>query len=195
MSKELQRAQAQFQAGEYKRAVDTLWEVTFVGPHADADAREAIALASLLRDATKGALRRDSEENIARAERYLASADPDARGRIADLERRQREDAAGLARKAREAGLTWLEIRRGEDVVAAEMDAVLGAEERPAPAGSMIDAVEAEGWRLAHVVAMFRPTKVQTSVLRGADFFMGGDAVDGDEVHIYLFRRDDGVSG
>ena len=59
----------------------------------------------------------------------------------------------------------------------------------------MIDAVEAEGWRLEHVASMFRPTRVQTSVLRGAEVFMGGDVVDGEETYLYLFRRADGAAG
>ena len=101
-----------------------------------------------------------------------------------------------LAREARAAGLTWLETRRGEDVVAAEMLAALADDPSAgsAPPPSMIDAVEAEGWRLEHVAAMFRPTKVQTSLLRGADL-LGGDVVDGEETYLYLFRRVDGASG
>ena len=42
---------------------------------------------------------------------------------------------------------------------------------------------------------MFRPTRVQTSVLRGAEYFMGGELVDGDEVYLYLFRSVYGASG
>ena len=198
MSKELDKAQAQYQAGEYKRAVNTLWEVTFAGVEGEADARALLALASLLRDATQGGVRRDSEEHIARAERFLDSGgDPDQRARARELQRQLREDAVRSAREARAAGLGWFELRRGEDIVAAEMlfaqtAAPVRDASRPA---STIHAVEAEGWHLEHVACMFRPTKVQTSVLRGAEYFMGGDLIDGDETHIYLFRRVEVVSG
>ena len=74
-----QKAEAQYQAGEHKRAVDTLWEVTFVGAHAETDARQVIALATQLKEVTQGGVRRDCEEHIARAERFLDLAgDPDA---------------------------------------------------------------------------------------------------------------------
>lgn len=196
MSGELKWAQAEYQAGEFKRAVDTLWEVTFVGDQAETDAREVIALATLLREETQGGLRSDCEEHIARAERFLGAG---AAAGVCDGQQPQqlREEAVRLAREAREAGLTWFELRRNQDVVAAEMLAGTTAGEAgslPAPL-STIDAVETEGWRLEHVACMFRPTKVQTSVLRGADVFMGGDVIDGEETHFYLFRRVDVAAG
>ena len=40
------------------------------------------------------------------------------------------------------------------------------------------------------VVHRFVPTRVQTSILRGADL-LGGDVVEGDEKYLYLFRRAD----
>jgi len=198
MPDSLQKAQAQYEAGQHKRAVDTLWEVIFVGDHAEIDARRVIALATQLKDVTQDGARRDCDEHIARAQRFLEPpTDPETRALWEERDRRRREEPVLLAREARAAGLTWLQIRRGEDVVAAEMAAALAGD--PATAGApqpgMIDAVEAEGWRLEHVAALFCPTKVQTSVLRGADFFMGGDAVDGEEVHLYLLRRVDGASG
>ena len=198
MPNELEKAKAQYQAGEHKRAVDTLWEVTFVGDHAEMDAHGVIALATQLKDVTQGGVQRDCDEHIARAERFLELAgDPAARARREELDRRRREEPVQLAREARAAGLTWLEIRRGEDVVAAEMLAALADDPAAgsAPQPGMIDAVEAEGWRLEHVATMFRPTRVQTSVLRGAEFFMGGEVVDGEETYLYLFRRVDGASG
>ncbi|GEM_PF-1065810 len=198
MPNSLQKAQAQYEAGEHKRAVDTLWDVTFVGDHAEIDARMVIALATQLKDVTQGGARRDCDEHIARAQGFLEPpADPETRALGEERDRRRREEPVLLAREARAAGLIWLEIRRSEDVVAAEMAAALADDPAAASAAlpGMIDAVEAEGWRLEHVVAMFRPTKVQTSVLRGAELFMGGDVVDGEEVHIYLFRRVDGASG
>jgi len=197
MSGELTKAQAQYQAGEFKRAVGTLWEVTFVGAQAETNAREVIALATLLREATQGGVRRDCEENIARAERFLTDGnDPAVHARSGQQLQRLREEAVRLAREAREAGLTWFELRRSEDLVAAEMRAVRTADAAGplAPLPGTIDAVEAEGWRLEHVACMFRPTKVQTSVLRGAEVFMGGDVIDGEETHLYLFRRADGAS-
>ena len=197
MPNELEKAKAQYQAGEHKRAVDTLWEVTFVGDHAETDARQVIALATQLKDVTQGSVRHDCDEHIARAQRYLELVgDPEARARRQELDRRRSEEPVLLAREAWAAGLTWLEIRRGEDVVAGEMFTALaaGPSAGSTPQPGMIDAVEAEGWRLEHVAAMFRPTKVQTSVLRGADL-LGGDVVDGEEVYLYLFRRVDGASG
>ncbi len=252
MPNKLQKAEAQYQAGEHRRAVDTLWEVTFIGDHAEVDARGVIALATQLKDVTHGGVEHDCDEHIARAERFLELAgDPVARARREELDRRRREEPVQLAREARAAGLTWLEIRRGEDVVAAEMLAALATDASvgSTPQLSMIDAVEAEGWRLEHlacfgwiesarhrccdaprsscaacsstasqttpslacscassppsrrrpaaeyVTAMFRPTRVQTSVLRGAEFFMGGEVVDGEEIYLYLFRRVDEASG
>ena len=198
MSGELKRAQAEYQAGEFKRAVDTLWEVTFIGDQAETEAREVVALATLLREETQGGVRRDCEEHIARAERFLgAGADPGAPVRSGRQLQQLREEAVRLARETREAGLTWFELRRDEDVVIAEMLAGKTAGEPgglPAPP-STIDAVEAEGWRLEHVACMFRPIKVQTSVFRGAEVFMGGDVIDGEETHLYLFRRVDGAAG
>jgi hypothetical protein len=194
MSKELEKAQAQYQSGEYKRAADTLWEVTFVGAQAETEARGVIVLASLLRDATQGGVRGDCEEHIARAERFLGSGDDSAeRARASELVRQLRDDAVREAREARAAGLGWFELRRGVDIVASEMTSAQATDPAvttPRPA-STIDAVEAEGWRLEHVACMFRPTRVQTSVLRGAEYFMGGELVDGDEVYLYIFRRAD----
>jgi hypothetical protein len=192
MPNSLQKAQAQYDAGDHKLAVDTLWEVTFVGDHAEVDARTVIDLATRLKGVTQGDARRDCDEHIARARCFLEPpADPETQARREERDRRWREEPALLAREARAAGLTWLEIRRSEDVVAAEMAAALAGDPAAAsaPPRGMIDAVEAEGWRLEHVAAVFRPTRVQTSVLRGAEFFMGGDVVDGEEIHIYLFRR------
>jgi hypothetical protein len=191
MSKELDQAQAQYRAGDYKRAVDTLWEVTFLGMEAEADARSVVALATLLRDATQGGARRDCDEHIARAERFLASGDDaDERARAGELVRQSRDDAVREASKAAAAGLGWFELRRTVDIVATEAYSAAPSDPSsatPRPMGT-IDAVEAEGWRLEHVACMFRPTTVQTSVLRGAEYFMGGDLVDGEEIHIYLFR-------
>jgi putative addiction module component (TIGR02574 family) len=37
--------------------------------------------------------------------------------------------------------------------------------------------------------------RIETSPLRGADLFLGGDVVDGEERYLYYFRRVDGASG
>jgi hypothetical protein len=196
MSKALEKAEVQYRAGQYKRAADTLWEVSFGSGDGEAEAQAVVALATQLRDVTQGGVRSECEEHMARAERFLH---PEAHtvDVLTPAEREFREDPVLLARRARDAGLTWLEIRRAEDVLAAEMRTALAAAtaEVVPPPPSMIDSVEAEGWRLEHVTCLFRPTRVQTSVLRGAEFFMGGEVVDGDEHYLYLFRRVDGVSG
>jgi len=169
--------------------------VNFVGDAAEADARELIALATQLRGLTQGSVRADCEEHIARAERFLDPIVVPARGAAVERRRELDEDPVELARRAHSAGLTWLSIRRGEDAIAVAMRSALDPESGASPAPvNLVDAVEAEGWRLAHVVCVFRPTKIQTSVLRGADL-LGGDIVQGDEEYLYLFRRGDAVSG
>ena len=197
MSKPLDKATQQFQAGQYKKAANTLYEVSFGGDDGEAEARGVLSLATLLRDATEGSVRAQCEENIARAERLLHSEERiSAQSRIDRLEADLRQDPVGLARWAREAGLTWLEVASDEDLVAAQMRSAMAAEGAgDAVTTCVIDAVEAEGWRLEHVSSLFRPTWLQTSPLRGADFFMGGDVVEGHETYLYLFRRIHGASG
>lgn len=71
MSVELERARQQFAAGRFKRAVSSLWEAEV---HARADLVEARALLELalqLREMTCGATRRDCDELIADAQRYI----------------------------------------------------------------------------------------------------------------------------
>jgi hypothetical protein len=193
VANELEKAQGQYEAGEYKRAVDTLWEVTFVGGQADLDARRMIELATQLKGETKGSAQRDCEEHVARAQRYLEIAGgPEKQAGKRSSAVNRRDEWVRSAREARAAGLTWLELRSREDMVVAEMQVALalnGAEGVVQPGA--IDAVEAEGWRLEHFATMFRPTKVQTSVLRGAEYFMGGEVVEGEESYLYLFRRAD----
>jgi hypothetical protein len=193
VANELQKAQAQYQAGEYKQAVDTLWEVTFTGEQAEMDARRVVDLATQLKTQTKGGAQRDCDEHIARAERYLELAGgPESQARKRNSAVNRREEWIRLAQDARAAGLTWLQLRSGEDMVVAEMQVAMaiGAEASMVQPGA-IDAVEAEGWRLEHVAAMYRPTMVQTSVLRGAEYFMGGQVIEGEEIHLYLFRSAD----
>lgn len=116
MSKALERATQQFQAGQFKKAADTLWEVSFAGDDGEAEARALLALAAQLRDAAEGGVRADSEEHIARAERYLNAGQRDAASR---REAELRRDPVELARWARHAGLTWLAVESAEDLVAA----------------------------------------------------------------------------
>ncbi len=195
MSKQLEKAREQYRVGQFKKAADTLYGVSFGGDDGDAEARGVIELASLLRDATQGRLREECEDHIARAKRLLdGDVAAAATARAGELESELTKDPVRLARWAKETGLTWLEIESADDVVAADQKAAMlaaGAQQAgPAPR-CFIDAVEAEGWRLEHVAHSFRPTKVQTSVLRGADL-LGGDVVQGDEKYLYLFRRVDG---
>jgi hypothetical protein len=198
MSRALERANEQYQAGQYKKAVATLCEVSFAGDDGEAEARGVLALATLLRDATQGRVRADCEEQIARAERLLSYDDAaSSQQRVDSREAELRADPVALARWACGAGLTWLQMSSAEDLVAARMRSVLASESGPA-AGSapcVLEAVEAEGWQLEHVACLFRPTRVETSPWRGADLFMGGDVIGGDERYLYYFRRVGGESG
>ena len=198
MSRALQKANEQYHAGQYKKAVATLVEVSFAGDDGDAEARGVLALATLLRDATEGRVRADCEEQIARAERLLTQAEQtSAKQRVDRREAELRGDHVALARWAREAGLTWLRITSAEDLVDARMRTAMASEGTSAsgPEPCALDAVEAEGWRLEQVACLFRPTRIETSPLRGADLFLGGDVVDGEERYLYYFRRVDGASG
>jgi hypothetical protein len=198
MSRALQKANGQYHAGQYKKAVATLVEVSFAGDDGEAEARGVLALATLLRDATEGRVRADCEEQIARAERLLGGAQQaSAKQHLDRREAELRGDPVALARWAREVGLTWLQMTSAEDLVAARMRSVMASESGSAggAASCVLEAVEAEGWRLEHVACLFRPTRVETSPLRGADLFMGGDVIGGEEHYLYYFRRVDGASG
>ena len=196
MSKALEKATDQYQAGQLKKAVATLWEATFAGDAGETEARGVLALAVLLRDATDGGVRGECEEQISRAERFLrAEEQAVAQGRVDRLETELRQDPVRLANWARETGLRWLEVTSAEDLVAAQMRDAMALDGHGAPPpGCIIDAVEAVGWRLENVACVFKPTRLQTSPLRGADVFMGGDVVEGEEKFLYLFRRVDGAS-
>jgi len=197
MSKALEKATEQYKAGQLKKAVATLWETAFAGDGGATEARGVLALAVLLRDATDGGVRGECEQQISRAERFLrAEEQTAAEERVDRLEAELRQDPVRLAHWARETGLTWLEVASAQDLVAAQMRTTMALDGHGAPPpGCIIDAVEAEGWRLESVVCVFKPTRLQTSPLRGADFFMGGDVVEGEEKFLYLFRRADGATG
>lgn len=198
MSRALRKANEQYQAGRYEKAVDALVEVSFAGDDGEAKARAVLALATLLRDVTEGSLRANCEEQIARARRLLDRIEQTASGDR--LERREvelRSDPVALACWAREAGLTWLQMSSAEDLVAARMRDVMARESGSADnaAPCVLEAVEAEGWRLEHVTYASHSTQVETSPLRGADLVMGGDVITGEERYLYYFRRVDGASG
>jgi hypothetical protein len=193
VSKALEKATQQFRAGQFKKASDSLWEVSFAGDDGEAEAQALLALASQLRAATEGAARGDCEEHIARAQRYLGA------GQRGESERREAEllaDPVTLARRARDAGLTWLTMTSSDDLVAASLLEALRT-----PAGStqgapcVIDAVEAEGWHLEHITRALRPVRVQASPFGAADLIAGGQGVDSVEEYQYVFRRVDGMSG
>jgi hypothetical protein len=195
MSNQLESAQEQYQAGQYKKAVATLWEVPLTDGGGLDEARELLKVASALRDATDGPLRADCEAQIQRAkeaiDRYESGLADD---RVQQLEAGLKQDPAKLARWAKEAGLRWLQVETDTDAAAAVQTAAIAAaatgRDEP-PQTCLIDAVEAEGWRLEHVQNVFRPTMLQTSPLRGAEFFMGGEVVEGQMRYFYLFRRVD----
>ena len=193
MSKALDKAREQQQAGQLKRAVATLWEVTFAGDDAEDEARGTIALATRLRDSTEGNLRTECEQHIARAESALrVEEQTTAERRVDQYETEVREDPARLARWARDAGLTWLEIESSVDLIAAPMRAAMAAKAEgrsPDPPACAIDAVEAEGWHLEQVTRGFRPTRVLASPFGAADLISGGQEVEGEERCQYLFRR------
>ena len=193
MSKALEKATQQYQAGQFKKAADSLWEVSFAGDGGEAEAQALLALASQLRDATEGAVRSDCEEHVARAERYLGA------GQRGEAERREAEllaDPVALARRARDAGLIWLTVTSAHDLVARALHDALRAPGGSAKAAlCVIDDVEAEGWHLEHITRALRPVRVQASPFGAADLIAGGQGVDSVEEYQYVFRRVDGVSG
>ena len=187
MSKALDKATQQFQAGQFKKAADTLWEVSFAGDNDEAEAQALIAIASELRDASDGRVRADCEEHIQRAQRYLGGAEGSAQWRALQV----RRDHVGLARKAREAGLTWLSLDSETDLIALPLDALLDTPEAPPPP-CVLDAVEAEGWQLACVTRAFRP--VNNWVWGSPDTIAQG-VFRVEEKFQYVFRRTGESSG
>jgi hypothetical protein len=198
MSTALEKATEQCQAGQYEKAVATLDKV---GRGTATPVEEALGLrdlAAVLRDRTQGDLRERCEDHIRRANMVISRREfRETTQRANELTAELRGDPVRLARWALEAGLTWLEVEWPESIAGRALESAIvaasGGQEQPGL--SLLDAVEAEGWRLEVVTHVFRPTKVQTSPLRGADWVAGGDAVEGDERFLYLFRRVDGVSG
>ena len=192
MSRALEKAREQFQAGRYKQAVNLLYEVAAAADAPPDEVSGLLELAGAIRDRTDGDLRAQAETHVRRAQKRIDDQEhSDMAARVGQLQAELEQDPARLARWACEAGLRWLEVESPEDVVAASvrkaMTAATGGA-NAAPEACLIDLVEAEGWRLESVVHRFKPTRVQTSILRGADL-LGGDAVEGDEKYLYLFRR------
>lgn len=181
MSKALDKATQEFQAGRLKKAADTLWDVTFAGDDGDVEAQALLALATQLRDASDGSVRRDSEEHIARAERFLRAGESSPQRREAEL----RRDPVALARWAREAGLTWLTVDSEEDLVAAPMRAAAAAN-AGAPPVCALDAVEAEGWRLESVTRAFQPVN---NWVGGSPNTIAQGVFRVEEKYQYVFRR------
>lgn len=192
MSRELDKARELVQAGRLKQAVDALSEVAYERDAPPDEVRGLLELATAVRDRTDGTLRARCEDEMQRAQMRLDAAAEQAAGdRVRELASDLRQDPGRLARWAREAGLTWLEVESAEDVAAATLrQAVMTAAGYPgsAPKACLLDLVEAEGWRLESVTHRFVPTAVQTSIFRGADL-LGGDPVQGQESYLYLFRR------
>lgn len=74
MSKELDRAREQVGAGQYKRAVSTLWEAERWARADIAEARALLELASLVRDKVDGRTKSDCDELIEDAQKYIVRA-------------------------------------------------------------------------------------------------------------------------
>ncbi len=198
MSTALEKATEQCQADQYEKAVATLDKV---GRGTAAPIEEALGLrdlAAVLRDRTQGDLRERCEDHVRRANMIISRREfRETTQRANELAAELRGDPVRLARWALEAGLTWLEVEWPESIAGRALQSAIVAASggRVQTSPSLLDAVEAEGWRLEVVTHAFRPTRVQTSPLRGADWVAGGDAVEGDERFLYLFRRVDGASG
>jgi hypothetical protein len=198
LSKALEKATEQCQADEYEKAVATLERVGWGKDTPVEEARGLRDLAAVLRDRTQGDLRERCEEHIRRANMTISAHERrETTKRANELGSELRGDPVRLARWALEAGLTWLEVEWPESIAGRALQSAIVAASggRVQPSPSLLDAVEAEGWRLEVVTHAFRPTRVQTSPLRGADWVAGGDVVEGQESFLYLFRRVDGASG
>jgi hypothetical protein len=152
-----------------------------------------------LRERTEGDLRERSEDHIRRANMIISRSElRETTARANELAAELRTDPMRLARWTFEAGLTWLEVEWPESIAGRELESAVAAAAsggQAKPDLALLDAIEAEGWRLEAVTHAFRPTSIQTSPLRGADWVAGGDVVEGDERFLYLFRRVDGASG
>lgn len=189
MSRQLDKAREEYQAGDFKKAVRLLWEL----PIGVDDPRDVMELATMVRGKAEGKVAAECDEFLRSHQRAVAEAEKNqAAKRAQELETSLKADPAALARWAVQAGLRWLEIESSEDVVAASLKAAMaaagGREQAPQPC--MIDAVEAEGWRLEHVQHFFKPIKIQTTIFKGADL-IGGEPVEGEMTYFYLFRRVD----
>jgi hypothetical protein len=75
VSKELGSAREQAAAGQYKKAMDSLWDVERAARTDPAEARGLLEVASALREKTTGGLREQCVELIDDARKYLERAD------------------------------------------------------------------------------------------------------------------------
>lgn len=71
MSKELEKAKQQVLAGQYKKAVRTLWAVEFNAREDMGEATGLLELATALISKTEGGLRTDCEKLVGYAEKYI----------------------------------------------------------------------------------------------------------------------------
>jgi hypothetical protein len=188
MSRQLDKAREEYESGDYKKAVRLLWEL----PIGADDPGNVMELATMIRGKAEGKVAAECDEFLRSHQQAVAEAEKSqAAKRAQELETSLKADPAALARWAAQAGLGWLEIESSEDVVAASLKAAMAAAGRDqAPQPCMIDAVEAEGWRLEHVQHLFKPVKIQTTIFKGADL-IGGEPVEGEMTYFYLFRRVD----
>ena len=178
-------------AADYKKVVSLLWEVT---PDDDMTARAVLDLTSSMRDKLTGSLRSQCESLASRATLAVQSSAAESTAeRVAALKAEFAKDPASLARRAAEAGLRWLKIETQEDDLGTSLEAAISAWARGGqaerPKSCLIDAVEAEGWTLEHVQSLSVPIRIQTSPIMGAQFFLGGEPVEGQTRYIYVFRR------
>jgi hypothetical protein len=71
VSQELAKAREQFAAGQYKKAVSTLWDAERWARSDLAEARELLEVASAIRDVTSGRLKADCVLLVEDAEKYI----------------------------------------------------------------------------------------------------------------------------
>ena len=178
MPTKLEQAQQYARDGQVRKAVDALWEVPLSDASSPDEVRALLDLAQTLHDRTDGRLKSDCEFQMHRAQEVLDGSK--------GAPEMQAPDPLLLARRAFELGLAWLEIESATDLVAGPQLAGLAS---GTPVPCQLDAIEAEGWKLENVQQLFIPTAVQSSPLRGAEFVMGGQPIDGQRSYVYVFRR------
>ena len=81
MSNELEKARQQLEAGQYKKALNTLWEAERWARDDIFEARGLLQAASVVRDQSKGRVQEEATDLIALAEKYIKRAE-ESRGRV-----------------------------------------------------------------------------------------------------------------